>query len=420
MVGLMVIRVVDVIEVILSLSHHHLNTYIFVLFFFPFITGLNTFVYRQEHNTQNALSFLANVTFNPPQPKMKFTTAAAAVAMAMASSVIAHPEHMTPEVAKREAKMIGRATDKCAAAIEKRREAMVAKRSQRLYERRVAAGDVTVSKRNTLQYTTIQNDTCVLAPDTIFGPYGIDGEINRHDLRETQAGIDFYFDIGVIDVNTCEPLTGAALNIWACNATGSYSSFTGIDPDTSELLDGYTKRADGTTDDETFLRGVQVTNEEGMIEFLTKFPGYYTSRTTHFHVTVQSNASLGLGFSQSATQHVGQVFFDEDLLSEVYAVSPYVEHTLTLNRTTNAADSVLAVANADGYSPYVSVSQLGASIEDGLVGYITIGVNTTADAIATTGQDVNPQGFLPTVSVASAKYAEATAADHAAGYLRRM
>ena len=42
------------------------------------------------------------------------------------------------------------------------------------------------------------------------------------------------------------------------SATGSYSSYTGIDPDTSELLDGWSKRTDGTTDDETFLRRVHL------------------------------------------------------------------------------------------------------------------------------------------------------------------
>lgn len=253
----------------------------------------------------------------------------------------------------------------------------------------------------------------------------VDGEIVRTDLRESQKGIDFYFDIGVIDVETCDPLEGTALTIWNCNATGSYSSFTGIDPDTSELLDGWSKRTDGTTDDETFLRGIQITDSEGMIEFLTKFPGYYVTRTTHIHVTAQTNITNGTSYSASKVQHVGQLFFDEDLLNSVYALSPYVEHLATLNRTTNAEDKLYSSASSDGYSAVISVSQLGDSLEDGLVGYvstificlkrrdanriqITIGVNTTADAIAVTGDSVNPQGWLPTVSVDSTKFAEAT------------
>ncbi|KAF6825516.1 extracellular dioxygenase [Colletotrichum plurivorum] len=351
---------------------------------------------------------------------MKFTTLAL-TALSLTAEVLAHPEKLTKETVKKEAALAGRSTNRCAAAIEKRKAEIIAKRSQRLYERRLENGDLFpnvhgVSKRNTLKYTSIQNNTCLLAPDTIFGPYGVDGEMTRHDLRESQAGIDFYLDIGVIDINTCEALEGASASIWHCNATGSYASFTGIDPDTSELLDGWSKRTDGTTDDETFLRGVQISDSNGMIEFLTKFPGYYVSRSTHIHVAVQANATNGTSFSQSAVQHVGQLFFEEDILSQVYAVSPYSAHLDTLNRTTNDEDSVLSSASEDGYSPFISVSLLGDSIEDGLVGYITIGVNATGDAVATTGQDVNPQGWIPTVSVGTAKLAQATAADRAAGY----
>ncbi|TDZ15567.1 hypothetical protein Cob_v011351 [Colletotrichum orbiculare MAFF 240422] len=194
------------------------------------------------------------------------------------------------------------------------------------------------------------------------------------------------------------PLEGASASIWHCNAAGSYASFAGIDPDTSELLDGWSKRADGTTDDETFLRGVQISDAGGMIEFLTKFPG------------------AGTSYSQSTVQHVGQLFFEEDLLESVYAASPYAAHAETLSRTTNDEDSVLSSASEDGYSPFIGVSLLGDGVEDGLVGYITIGVNSTGDGIATTGTDVNPQVWIPTVSVGTEKMAQATAADRAAGY----
>ncbi|KAI0155529.1 Intradiol ring-cleavage dioxygenase [Pestalotiopsis sp. NC0098] len=353
---------------------------------------------------------------------MKFTTSAAALLM-LATGIVAHPEKMTPEKAKREAQMVGRSTGKCAAAIEARKEQVMAKRSARLLQRRFDDGKITrdemMSKRNELQYTTIQNDTCVLAPDTIWGPYGIDGEIVRHDLRELstgQEGLDFYLDIGVIDIETCEPLPKAALSIWNCNATGTYSGFTGIDPDTASFYDGVTARDDGTTDDDTFLRGIQVTDDEGMIEFLTLFPGYYITRTSHIHVTVQTNITNGTGFSESKIQHIGQLFFEEDLLNEVYQLSPYSDHLETLNRTTNAEDSLYSSASSDGYSAVISVSQIGDALADGLVGYITIGVNTSADGLTTTGGSVNVQGYLPTVSVAETKLAQATSVDAADGY----
>ncbi|KAH6659303.1 Intradiol ring-cleavage dioxygenase [Truncatella angustata] len=348
--------------------------------------------------------------------------AALAIFLAGVLPALAHPEVLTPEKAKREASMIGRSTGKCAAAIEARKADVIAKRSQRLIERRVESGSLKqsdLSKRNELKYTTIQNDTCVLAPDTVWGPYGIDGEIIRHDLREIssgQSGLDFYLDIGVIDIETCEPLPNAALTIWNCNSTGTYSGFTGIDPDTASIADGWSTRSDGTTDDETFLRGIQITDEEGMAEFLTLFPGYYTSRTTHVHVTVQTNITNGTSYSSSAVQHIGQLFFNESLINSVYELAPYADHLATLNRTTNDEDKLFATATSEGYSAVVSVDQIGDSLADGLVGYITIGVNVSAEGLTTTGGSVNVIGSLPTVSVASSKYAEASAVDIADGY----
>ncbi|KAH8657833.1 Intradiol ring-cleavage dioxygenase [Xylariales sp. PMI_506] len=342
--------------------------------------------------------------------------------LATFTTVLAHPERLTPEKAKREAILAGRATGKCAAAIEARKAQTYARRALRLDERLTSkdnAKRALYGKRNELQYTTIQNDTCVLAPETVWGPYGIDGEIKRHDLREVssgQVGLDFYLNIGVIDVETCEPLPNAALTVWNCNATGTYSGFTGIDPDTASTRSGWTLRSDGTTDDETFLRGIQITDDDGMAEFLTTFPGYYTSRTTHVHVTVQTDITNGTSYSKSAVQHLGQLFFDEDLINSVYQLEPYSDHLATLNRTTNAEDSLYSSATSEGYSAMVSIQQLSDDLADGLVGYITIGVNSSAEAALTTGGSVNPVGLLPTVSVASSKYAEATAVDAADGY----
>lgn len=111
-----------------------------------------------------------------------------------------------------------------------------------------------------------------------------------------------------------------------------------------------------------------------MIEFVTKFPGYYVTRTTHIHVTGQTDITNGTSYSKSKVQHIGQLFFEEDLLNSVYAVSPYVEHLSTLNRTTNSEDSLYSDASSGGYSAVISVTQLGDNIEDGLVGYVSIHV----------------------------------------------
>lgn len=63
-------------------------------------------------------------------------------------------------------------------------------------------------------YSELQNTTCLLSPDTIFGPYDVDGELHRHDVREDQEGVNLYLDLGLIDVETCEPLPDAWITIW--------------------------------------------------------------------------------------------------------------------------------------------------------------------------------------------------------------
>jgi hypothetical protein len=158
------------------------------------------------------------------------------------------------------------------------------------------------------------------------------------------------------------------------------------------------------------------TDTEGMAEFLTVFPGYYSSRTTHIHLTVQTNVTNSSSYNTASTQHLGQLFFNETLLNEIYALAPYSTHLATLNRTTNAEGSLYASANGNGYSAVVSVSKLGAALADGLVGYITIGVNTSTTAAVTTGGSVNPIGVIPTLSIDDSIRASATLVDQAAGY----
>lgn len=158
------------------------------------------------------------------------------------------------------------------------------------------------------------------------------------------------------------------------------------------------------------------TDSEGMAEFLTIFPGYYVTRATHIHLTVQTNVTTSSSYSKAAVQHIGQLFFNESVLDDVYQLDPYKAHLSTLNRTTNAEDRLYTSANADGYSSVVSVSYLGTDLSDGLVGYITVGVNSSAAGLTTTGGSVNEYSVIPTVTVASSVRAAATLIDVADGY----
>lgn len=110
-------------------------------------------------------------------------------------------------------------------------------------------------------YDVLQNNTCILTEETTSGPYvWPQSQTLRQDITEGQVGIPMILDIGVMDLESCEPLPDVLVDIWYCNATGSYSSFTGLNPNTpfEELLDQLNKTIgdDLHTDDTTFLRGM--------------------------------------------------------------------------------------------------------------------------------------------------------------------
>lgn len=56
--------------------------------------------------------------------------------------------------------------------------------------------------------------TCLLAPDIVEGPYYVNGEQHRNNITETQEGLPFLLDIGLINTATCEPLTGVFVDVW--------------------------------------------------------------------------------------------------------------------------------------------------------------------------------------------------------------
>ncbi|CAE6458746.1 unnamed protein product [Rhizoctonia solani] len=278
-------------------------------------------------------------------------------------------------------------------------------------------------------YTTIQNvsqrlpsyipsitnhsslqSTCVTTPEVTEGPYYINNELLRQDIREDQEGVDLILDIGVMDVITCQPLDQALVEIWHCNATGHYSGFTSANmgggggngtapsgnvtaPPGSMSIPTGTESSSaaptGTsgggggstsmTDQLSFLRGGYATNSEGMVEFSSVYPGFYTGRTVHIHTMVHTNysvASNGSIISHTGTvRHIGQLFFDDILNEKIVTQGVYANTTET--RTYNDEDGILDSENADGYNAYASTELLGETETDGVLAYITIGVDPT-------------------------------------------
>ncbi|KAJ5085421.1 aromatic compound dioxygenase [Penicillium argentinense] len=237
-------------------------------------------------------------------------------------------------------------------------------------------------------YETINNDTCVLAPEVTRGPYVWPrSQTLRQDMTEDQVGVPLWLDIGVISMDTCEPLPDALIDFWHCNSTGSYSSFTGLSPNTpfEELLTNMniTDYDLGVTDlhtgDTTWLRGMWPTDANGMMEMKTIFPGFYVERAIHIHVqvyihwTTRENGTVVAGNTVST----GQLYFDEQLEEKIMAIDPYFSHT-EIKRTTNAKDSIFSQGFDGGYNPVISVVPAdGKDVKNGMIRYVTIGVDTS-------------------------------------------
>ena len=153
--------------------------------------------------------------------------------------------------------------------------------------------------------------TCVVKPALTEGPYFVDEMLNRMDIRiepsdnSVKYGTMFHLIFNVSDVssNQCKPLAGAQVDIWHCDAEGHYSDVS--DP-------GF------DTKGQKWLRGYQVTDEDGKAEFVTIFPGWYSGRAVHIHFKIRTDPASEAGY-----EFTSQLFFDEAVIAKAYAVAPY-------------------------------------------------------------------------------------------------
>ena len=99
---------------------------------------------------------------------------------------------------------------------------------------------------------------------------------------------------------------------------------------------------DTTNFDRTYLRGIQPTDPDVISLFRSILHGHYGGRTTHIHVMAHMDATVmskGTIMSTVAS-HVGQMYFDQDLIYEVEGYTPYMENTQELMLNVN--DDLLA------------------------------------------------------------------------------
>jgi len=186
---------------------------------------------------------------------------------------------------------------------------------------------------------------CTLYPQSTEGPYYLDDDLVRRDITEGRPGAATTVLIRVVSAGDCAPLANAAVDIWQCDADGVYSGYPG-------QLGGL------DTTGQTFLRGTQLTDADGVAQFETIFPGWYPGRTVHIHTMVHLGGNV---------VHTGQLYFTEKATRAVYAKAPYRSRASGRD-TTNANDSIYRNGGSK------SVVRMSRQASGAYTGTITMGV----------------------------------------------
>jgi protocatechuate 3,4-dioxygenase beta subunit len=246
---------------------------------------------------------------------------------------------------------------------------------------------------------------CRLAPGQETGPFYIAGEMLRSDITERKPGVPLELRLTVLDSRSCQPLRDAAIEIWHCDALGIYSGFAdnpmngpGGPPPGAPPPDGPPPNGDPQnpgdfppgppqnhpTNKLTFLRGIQVTNADGIAAFRTIVPGYYMGRTNHIHFKVRIGGHPdGNTYAAGHISHTGQVFFPEEICAELMHNGPYAGHSI--HRTTQDEDFVFN--QQGGASSIAKVRSLnGKDYSEGMRAEIIAAIDPTA---------VSPLGIRP-------------------------
>jgi protocatechuate 3,4-dioxygenase beta subunit len=198
---------------------------------------------------------------------------------------------------------------------------------------------------------------CALRPELPTGPYFVDDQLNRSDIRfdplegNVSPGVPLFLKIVVFDAanRSCTPLAGARVDVWHCDHMGIYS--------------GVEQRGFNTSG-QKFLRGYQLTDTRGIVEFRTIYPGWYSGSAVHIHFKVRTKAVNGQGY-----EFTSQLFFEDRLTDHVHAQKPYVKKGK--RDTRNADDTFFKEVSGQ-----LTLKHSG-NLESGIRASINIGLDLT-------------------------------------------
>jgi protocatechuate 3,4-dioxygenase beta subunit len=219
---------------------------------------------------------------------------------------------------------------------------------------------------STTSSSTAAGGTVGEIPEETAGPYPGDGSngpdalaedgIVRRDIRSsfgssttTAAGVPLTIELALVDVaGGGAPLAGAAIYLWHCDREGRYSMYS------------------GGVEDENYLRGVQVADDDGRLTFTTVFPACYSGRWPHAHFEVFSSVDDATGDGRALV--TSQLALPEDVCTTVFATDGYEDSVRNLDRVSLDSDMVFS----DGVDDQMAA--VTGSVDEGYTASLTVGV----------------------------------------------
>ena len=238
---------------------------------------------------------------------------------------------------------------------------------------------------------TASADICVLTPELTEGPYYLAGDLVRANITDGREGVPLNLTINVVNPTSCSVIENAAVDIWHCDALGYYSGVSSNQPGAGD------PKPDDIDEipDESFLRGIQLTDADGNVTFETIYPGWYSGRAIHIHMKVYAGGDVEASdetYDGGHTSHTGQLFFDEAISDDVFSNPPYSTRVTT--RLANTDDNILG-DHGDEPGFMLTMELVDESdIAKGINATITVGVDTdtTRSGDAATGGGGGGQG----------------------------
>ncbi|TKV57291.1 intradiol ring-cleavage dioxygenase [Nakamurella flava] len=196
------------------------------------------------------------------------------------------------------------------------------------------------SAASTTAASSAATGTLTEIPDETNGPYPADGTngpdileqsgVVRSDIRSsfgtsttTAEGIPMTLRLTVFNLEGGQtPYAGAAVYVWHCNRAGEYSMYS------------------SGLENENYLRGVQIADASGVVEFTSIFPACYSGRWPHVHFEVYPDEA-GITDHDNAVS-TSQLAFPQDVCDTVYATSGYEQSVANLAQLSLSTDNVFS------------------------------------------------------------------------------